>query len=50
MELKELHERYGQLMIQLEVIQNQVIECKRLIAEAMSKPPEPPKEEKKDGK
>ena len=37
MTLEQLHARYGQLMIQLEIIQNQVLECKKQIAEQMSK-------------
>lgn len=36
MTLAELHQRYGQLMIQLEILQNQVLECKKQIAEKMN--------------
>lgn len=39
MTLAQLHERYGQLMIQAEIIQNQVMECKKAIAEKMSEKP-----------
>jgi len=42
-ELKELHEEYGKLMIQSEILQGRVMEVKRAIAEAMNKP-EPKKE------
>lgn len=35
MELKELHEEYGRLMIQLEILQNKVLDVKRKIAEKM---------------
>ena len=38
MTLEQLHQRYGNLMIQLEIIQNQVMECKKMIAEEMNKP------------
>jgi hypothetical protein len=41
MTLDQLHQRYGQLMIQLEIVQNQVMECKKLIAEEMNKPVKP---------
>lgn len=38
MTLEQLHQRYGQLMIQAEIIQNQVMEIKKQIAEEMQKP------------
>lgn len=38
MELKELHEKYGELMIQAEIINARVQEVKRMIAEEMNKP------------
>lgn len=41
MTLAQLHERYGMLCIQAEIIQNQVMECKKLIAEEMQKPRKP---------
>ena len=41
MTLEQLHQRYGQLMIQLEIVQNQVMETKKLIAEEMQKPRNP---------
>lgn len=46
MELSKLHEQYGKLMIQAEVIQAKVQETKRAIAEEMNKPA-PVKEPKK---
>jgi hypothetical protein len=45
MELKELHARYGQLMVSLEILQGQIQETKRAIAEEMQKP----RKEEKDG-
>ena len=41
--MKELYERYGQLMIQAEIIQGQINECKQKIAAEMNKPKEEPK-------
>jgi uncharacterized protein involved in exopolysaccharide biosynthesis len=38
MTLDQLHQRYGQAMIQLEILQNQVMEIKKQIAEEMQKP------------
>ena len=43
MDDKELMERYGRLCVQAEIIQGQIMECKRLIAEEMRKPKEEPK-------
>ena len=40
MELSKLHEQYGRLAIQLEIIQGKIQETKRAIAEAMNKPQE----------
>lgn len=34
--LKELYARYGELAVKAEVINNQIIEVKRLIAEALN--------------
>lgn len=39
--MKELHEKYGRLMIQLEIIQAQVNEVKKQIAQKMNQPPQP---------
>ena len=39
--LDDLHRKYGFLCIQLEILQNQVMECKKLIAEAMNQPRKP---------
>jgi len=36
MTLDQLHQRYGQAMIQLEILQNQVMEIKKQIAEKMN--------------
>ena len=44
MDLKNLYETYGKLMIQLEIINNQIMEVKKMIAEEMNKPVETPKE------
>jgi hypothetical protein len=38
---KELMALYGELMVQAEIIQNRIIECKKKIAESMSKKEEP---------
>ena len=35
--MDELYRRYGQLMIQEEIIRNQIQECKKMIAEGLSK-------------
>ena len=35
--MKELYEQYGRLMVQAEIINNQVQECKRKIAEQLNK-------------
>jgi hypothetical protein len=43
--VKELYERYGELLVKAEIINNQIAECKRAIAEALNKPA--PKEEAK---
>ena len=45
MELKELHQQYGSLMIQLEVIQGKIREVKTEIVQEMQKP-KPKKDEK----
>lgn len=47
MDLKELHRQYGELMIQVEIIQGKIQECKRNIAQAMNNPI-PKKESKKE--
>ena len=45
MDLKNLYETYGKLMIQAEIIQNQIMEVKKMIAEEMNRPKvEEPKE------
>lgn len=44
MSIEKLHEQYGELMIQKEIIDNRVMEVKRAIANEMNKP----KEEKKE--
>jgi len=36
MELKELYEQYGKLMIELEILNSRIIEIKRKIAEAIN--------------
>ena len=36
MTIEQLHQQYGKLMIQLEIIQNQVLEVKKQIAEEMN--------------
>jgi hypothetical protein len=41
MELKELYEQYGQLMIQAEVFNARINEVKRLIAEELNKSNKP---------
>ena len=38
MELKELHQQYGEYMIQLEIIQNKIKEVKTAIVQEMQKP------------
>lgn len=38
MDLKELHRPYGRLMINLEIIQGKIQECKRNIVNEMNKP------------
>ncbi len=38
--MEKLYERYGQLMIQAEIIDNQIQEVKRQIAEGLNKKPE----------
>ena len=38
MTLDQLHQVYGQKMIQLEILQNQIMEIKKQIAEEMQKP------------
>jgi hypothetical protein len=35
----KLYERYGQLMIQAEIINNQIQECKKQIADGLNKLP-----------
>ena len=45
MELKDLHEEYGKLMIQAEIIQSKIQQVKQQIANEMNKP-----KEDKDGK
>ena len=45
-----LYERYGKLLIQAEILNNQIAECKKLIAEEINKkalPAEASKEEPK---
>ena len=44
--MKELYERYGQLMIQAEILQGQIQECKKQIAEGLNKKPEVKEEPK----
>ena len=39
--MDELYKKYGEYMIQLEVIQARVLEVKRQIAEGLNKPKEP---------
>jgi len=46
MTLKELHEEYGKLMIQAEIIQGRINDIKRQIAEEMNKPKEDNTEKK----
>jgi hypothetical protein len=43
MGLKELYETYGQLIIQLEILQNKINECKQSIAQELNKPRVDPK-------
>jgi hypothetical protein len=38
-------EKYGRLQVQLEILQNQILECKREIAQEMRVKEEPKKEE-----
>ena len=38
--MEELYRRYGQLMINAEILQAQIQECKKQIAEALNKKPE----------
>ena len=45
--MDKLYEEYGKLLIQAEILQGRINEVKRQIAEAMNRPPEPPKKEDK---
>jgi len=36
--MEKLYAEYGQLMVQMEILQSKVNECKRLIAEELNKP------------
>jgi hypothetical protein len=36
-----LYEQYGKLLIQLEILNGQINECKKRIAEELNKPKEP---------
>jgi len=38
--MENLYEEYGKLMIQLEILQNKIQECKRRIVEAAKNPKE----------
>ena len=38
MTLDQLHQVYGQKMIQLEILQNQIMEIKKLISQEMQQP------------
>lgn len=46
--MERLYAEYGQLMVQLEILQNRINEVKGKIAAEMQKP-QTPKQEKKDG-
>jgi len=46
MELEELYKRYGELVIQAEIINNKIMETKRTIGEMLNKLPTLPKKEK----
>lgn len=45
--MDELYKRYGALMIQLEILQGQIQECKQRIAAELNKPNVEPKVEDK---
>lgn len=48
--MEKLYERYGQLMIQLEILNGQIQEVKQAIANEMNKPKVPVKADKKEDK
>ena len=48
MDLKNLHETYGRLCIQAEIINNQIMEVKKMIAEKMNDANKPKAEEPKE--
>jgi hypothetical protein len=43
MELNELYQRYGEMLVKAEILQGQINEIKRQISEQLNKPKEPPK-------
>lgn len=43
--MEQLYKQYGEKMIALEILQNQIQDIKRQIAEGLSKPKEEPKSE-----
>ena len=45
-----LYERYGKLLIQAEILNNQIAECKKLIADDMNKKAQPVEAPKEDPK